>query len=125
MALHLSGNLGAGKTTLVRGLLRGLGFEGRVKSPTFTLVEPYAVSSLYLYHFDFYRFIRPNELLDSGFREYFNDASVCLVEWPEKAGENLPAPDIKIDLTVEGDGRNATISAHTEVGNDCLTHLED
>ncbi len=125
MALHLSGNLGAGKTTLVRGLLRGLGFEGRVKSPTFTLVEPYAVSSLYLYHFDFYRFVRPNELLDSGFRDYFNDASVCLVEWPEKAGENLPAPDIKIDLTVEGDGRNATISAHTEVGNDCLTHLED
>jgi tRNA threonylcarbamoyladenosine biosynthesis protein TsaE len=123
--LFLTGNLGAGKTTLVRGLLHGLGFEGRVKSPTFTLVEPYTISSLYLYHFDFYRFNRPNEWLDSGFRDYFNSASICLVEWPEKAGGHLPAPDLKIDLAIAGTGRDATISAHTEVGNACLTHLED
>src|SRR5688572_19776887 len=84
--LHLRGELGAGKTTVVRGLLRALGYGGRVKSPTYTLVEPYAISKLHLYHFDFYRFKDRTEWLSSGFREYFNDAALCLVEWPERAG---------------------------------------
>jgi tRNA threonylcarbamoyladenosine biosynthesis protein TsaE len=87
MVVYLSGELGAGKTTLVRGVLRGLGYEGKVKSPTFTLVEVYEVSRLYLYHFDFYRFSDPRELGEAGFREYFNPRSVCLVEWPEKSNK--------------------------------------
>src|SRR5882724_7434688 len=96
--IFLSGDLGAGKTTLTRGVLRGLGFEGRVKSPTYTLVELYEVSRLNLYHFDFYRFADPQEWLESGFRDLFNETNICLVEWPEKAGELLPPSDLTIRL---------------------------
>ncbi len=122
MVIHLHGDLGAGKTTLARGILRGLGYQGHVKSPTFTLLEPYEFSRLYLYHFDFYRFIDPRELEDSGFREYFNPESICLVEWPEKAPD-LPAADLSITLRVAGTGREAAITAHTEVGRRCLDTL--
>jgi tRNA threonylcarbamoyladenosine biosynthesis protein TsaE len=122
MVIHLCGDLGAGKTTLARGILRGLGHEGRVKSPTFTLVEPYEFSRLYLYHFDFYRFLDQQELEDSGFRDYFNAESVCLVEWPEKAPD-LPAADLKIEMRPEGDGRAMRITAHTEAGRRCLDKL--
>ena len=124
MVIYLSGDLGAGKTTLARGVLRGLGITERVKSPTFTLLELYTISSLYLYHFDFYRFNRSDEWADAGFREYFNSESVCLVEWPEKAGGQLPAPDVKIEMEVDGSGRSVTISAHTEAGNNCLKRLQ-
>ncbi|HSQ04081.1 MAG TPA: tRNA (adenosine(37)-N6)-threonylcarbamoyltransferase complex ATPase subunit type 1 TsaE, partial [Burkholderiales bacterium] len=93
MVVYLTGELGAGKTTLVRGILRDLGFPGRVKSPTFSLVEVYEVSSLYLYHFDFYRFTKGSEWRESGLGEHFNPESVCLVEWPEKA-TGLPGPDL-------------------------------
>lgn len=123
MAIYLSGDLGAGKTTLARGLLRGLGYEGKVKSPTFTLVEVYEVSRLYLYHFDFYRINHPRELEEAGFREYFNPASVCLVEWPEKAAAELPAADLKILLQVEGPGRRVGICAATEAGKLCLERI--
>ncbi len=123
MVVHLSGDLGAGKTTLARGILRGLGFEGRVKSPTFTLLEPYKFSRLYLYHFDFYRFLDPQELEETGFREYFNAESVCVVEWPEKAPD-LPAADLKIDMRAEAQGRTVDITAHTEVGRRCLEQLK-
>ena len=92
LTVHLHGELGAGKTTLVRGLLRGLGHPGRVKSPSYALVEPYALSKLNLYHFDFYRFKDQSEWLSSGFREHFNPESLCVVEWPERAGELLPPP---------------------------------
>src|SRR5512145_1675729 len=92
--LFISGDLGAGKTTLVRGLLRGLGHPGRAKSPTYALVEPYSFPSLDLYHFDFYRFKDRSEWLSSGFREYFNPQAFCVVEWPEKAGELLGTPDL-------------------------------
>jgi len=124
MVIYLSGDLGAGKTTLARGVLRGLGITERIKSPTFTLLELYTISSLYLYHFDFYRFNRSDDWADAGFREYFNSESVCLVEWPEKAGGQLPAPDVKIEMEVDGSGRSVTISTHTEAGNNCLKRLQ-
>src|SRR5207249_2706923 len=92
--LHLSGELGSGKTTLVRGLLRALGVQGPVKSPTYAWVEPYSVSRLDLYHFDFYRFDKKTEWLSSGLREYFRPDAVCIVEWPERAGSVLPSPDL-------------------------------
>ena len=125
MVVYLSGDLGAGKTTLARGVLRGLGFEGRVKSPTFTLVEPYAISRLYLYHFDFYRFTgshNPREFREAGFGEYFNAESVCLVEWPEKAA-GLPAADLRVVLNVQGLGRQVAIFADSEAGASCLEKL--
>lgn len=123
LVIYLCGELGAGKTTLVRGLLRELGVKERVKSPTYTLVEPYLISGLYLYHFDFYRFSRSDEWAEAGFRDYFNRESICLVEWPEKAGGQLPAPDLRIVMEVDGNGRSITVSADTEAGQDCLVRL--
>jgi len=120
----LSGDLGSGKTTLVRGILRGLGYQQKVKSPTYTLVEHYNPSKLDLYHFDFYRFNDPQEWLDAGFRDYFEPRNVCLVEWPERAGDLLPVPDLKISLDAEGDGRRARVSAQTEHGKHCLDCLQ-
>jgi len=124
LVIYLSGELGAGKTTLARGLLRGLGYDGRVKSPSFTLVEPYELSRLYLYHFDFYRFNNPIELEDAGFREIFDGEAVCLVEWPEKAGAALPAADLGISIQAAGTGRQVAIIAATEAGRRCLKQLE-
>lgn len=121
--IFLSGELGSGKTTLVRGCLRALGFKGRVKSPTFALVESYIISSLYLHHFDFYRFQDPSEWLDAGFRDTFGSAAVCLVEWPEKAGDLLPDPDLWIALEHIDGGREARIAAHTARGRSCLNRL--
>jgi tRNA threonylcarbamoyladenosine biosynthesis protein TsaE len=112
--VHLRGDLGAGKTTVVRGLLRGLGYAGRVKSPTYTLLEPYELSRLHLYHFDFYRLEDPNEWLKTGFREYFNDALACVVEWPERAGPLLPPPDLDVHLEFAGSGRRATLEGRSD-----------
>jgi tRNA threonylcarbamoyladenosine biosynthesis protein TsaE len=113
---HLRGELGAGKTTLVRGVLRGLGWQGAVKSPTYTLVEVYEVSRLNLHHFDFYRFHDPREWIDAGFRESFNGRNVSLVEWPEKAEGLLPPPDVEIALSASGSGRNASLQASSPIG---------
>ena len=123
LVIYLSGELGAGKTTLARGILRGLGYDGRVKSPSFALVEPYSFSRLYLYHFDFYRFTDPRELEEAGFREYFNPDSVCLVEWPENAAGVVPAADIRIEMKIAGSGRQLEIDADTEAGRRCLKQL--
>jgi tRNA threonylcarbamoyladenosine biosynthesis protein TsaE len=114
--LYLSGELGSGKTTLVRGLLRALGHAGRVKSPSYPLVELYVLSSLNFYHFDFYRIRDQAEWLDSGFREYFNAQSACVVEWPERAGGRLPPPTLAVLLEIAGSGRRATLSADTPAG---------
>lgn len=123
LAIWLVGDLGAGKTTLSRGLVRALGYAGRVKSPTYTLVEIYPFSSFNLYHFDLYRFVDPEEWLDAGFREYFNPESICLVEWPEKGGALLPRPDLEIRLEIDGDGRLARLSGKTEEGRRCVERL--
>lgn len=123
LSLYLHGDLGSGKTTLARGLLRGLGHTGRVKSPSYALVEVYTISRLNLYHFDFYRFRDPKEWRDAGFSEYFNESSVCLVEWPEKAAGLLPPADLDIALEFAGDGRDLNIRAGTESGKACLDRL--
>ncbi|MDD2832891.1 MAG: tRNA (adenosine(37)-N6)-threonylcarbamoyltransferase complex ATPase subunit type 1 TsaE [Methylotenera sp.] len=125
LTIYLHGDLGAGKTTLVRGLLHGLGFVGRVKSPTYTIVEPYEITRggdppLNLYHFDLYRFNDEDEWESAGFRDYFNARSVCLIEWPEKAAHILPVPDIDIQLALSGSGRRVTISPHTAHAKKCL-----
>jgi tRNA threonylcarbamoyladenosine biosynthesis protein TsaE len=121
--LHLRGDLGAGKSTLVRGLLRALGYAGRVKSPTYTLVEAYEVSSLHFYHFDFYRFKDRSEWLSSGFREYFDPRTFCVVEWPEKAGELLGPPDLDVLLQFSGEGRKASLEARSAAGASWLSSL--
>ena len=123
--IYLSGDLGAGKTTFTRGLLRELGFAGRVKSPTYALVELYTVSSLNLYHFDFYRFRDPEEWHEAGFRDLFNEHNICLVEWPEKAQDLLPQPDVKLTLATTPDfARVALLSSHTALGRAMLTRLQ-
>jgi len=114
--LHLRGELGTGKTTLVRGCLRALGESGRIKSPTYSLVELYSISSLNLYHFDFYRFNDKNEWLSAGFGELFGPDSACIVEWPERAGDLLPRPDVDVHLAIEGDGRRAVLTSCSEAG---------
>jgi len=123
MVVTLSGELGAGKTTLVRGLLRGFHIAGPVKSPTYTLVEPYSVSSLYLYHFDFYRLGGSEEWEAAGFREYFRDDAICLIEWPERAGPLLPSPDLHIVLEVIDEGRRCTLTAKSGRAEACLPAL--
>jgi tRNA threonylcarbamoyladenosine biosynthesis protein TsaE len=121
--IYLEGDLGAGKTTLVRGLLQKLCTGITAKSPTFTLVEPYVISGLHLYHFDFYRFNFPEEFLDAGLDEYFANAGVCLVEWPDKAAPYLPPPDLEIRFEYAGAGRRARISAKSERGRQWLKSL--
>lgn len=118
--LWLRGDLGAGKTALVRAALRCLGVEGPVKSPTFTLLEPYVVSSLRFHHFDFYRFSEAAEFDAAGFRELFGPGSVCAVEWPERAQGRLPTADLSIALQVKDDGRVAHCAAASEAGARCL-----
>lgn len=125
LVIYLSGDLGAGKTTLVRALLRALGHQGKVKSPTYVLVELYTVSRLDFYHFDFYRFDNPSEWLDAGFRDYFRNDAVCLVEWPEKAGNLLPSPDLRITLRFAGQGRDVEISAGTDAGQRIIAQLRE
>jgi tRNA threonylcarbamoyladenosine biosynthesis protein TsaE len=121
--VYLDGDLGAGKTTLVRGLLRKVGAGGTAKSPTYTLVEPYVISGLNLYHFDFYRFNSPEEFLDAGLDEYFSDSGLCLVEWPDRAQPYLPAADLRIRMLHEGSGRLASIAANSERGRQWLATL--
>lgn len=116
VSFWLEGDLGAGKTTLARGLLRGLGFAGRVKSPTYTLVELYPFSRFNLYHFDLYRLVSASEWEDAGFREYFNSNSLCLVEWPDKAGDLLPAPDLRIHIAPLDEGRVLRLSGRLAGG---------
>jgi tRNA threonylcarbamoyladenosine biosynthesis protein TsaE len=124
LVIWLEGELGSGKTTLVRGLLRALGERGAVKSPTYTLVELHPVSGLDLYHFDFYRFSQPEEYLDAGLDEYFDGLGVCVVEWPDRAAPYLPAADVLLRLAHAGGGRTASVQAQGERGGQCLALLK-
>lgn len=123
LQVHFSGELGAGKTTLIREILRALGFEGKVKSPTYSLLESYEISGLYLYHFDLYRVTDPAELEQRGFRELFGGPGVCFVEWPERAAGWLPEPDLTVRMEFD-DGRRTTVSPSSEVGNACMIRLK-
>jgi len=124
LVVYLRGELGAGKTTVVRGALRALGHAGPVKSPTYALVEVYAVSRLNLHHFDFYRFHDPREWIDAGFRESFDGLNVSLVEWPEKAAGMLPPADLEIALALHGTGRNAELTSSSTAGQRCLDRID-
>jgi tRNA threonylcarbamoyladenosine biosynthesis protein TsaE len=121
--IHLSGELGAGKTAFVRALLRESGIKGRIKSPSYALLESYKVFNLYFYHFDFYRFSDPREWLDAGFRDLLRDEAVVLIEWPERAEGLLPLPDLHISLAYAGLGREATLTAHTARGQLWLNEI--
>ena len=119
--LLLSGPLGAGKTTFARHLLRSLGATGRIKSPTYALLEPYELPGLKASHLDFYRFDDPREWLDAGLREVFEQPGLKLAEWPDKAGTLLPVPDLRLQITPHDDGhRDVTVHANTPRGVELL-----
>ncbi|MFY0729186.1 tRNA (adenosine(37)-N6)-threonylcarbamoyltransferase complex ATPase subunit type 1 TsaE [Pseudomonas sp. NFX15] len=107
--IFLEGNLGMGKTTLSRGIIRGLGHVGAVKSPTFTLVEPYEIGAIRAFHFDLYRLVDPEELEFLGIRDYFEDDALCLIEWPGKGAGFLPKPDLTITISPHNSGRSLKI----------------
>ncbi|MCK5716725.1 MAG: tRNA (adenosine(37)-N6)-threonylcarbamoyltransferase complex ATPase subunit type 1 TsaE [Thiomargarita sp.] len=113
---HLGGDLGVGKTTLVRGFLHGMGYTGIVKSPTYTLVESYPFDQKTIFHFDFYRLGDPEELEYMGIREYFKQDTICLIEWPEKGNGFTPPPDIYISISHDADTRIVDLHAHSEPG---------
>jgi tRNA threonylcarbamoyladenosine biosynthesis protein TsaE len=127
LTIYLHGDLGAGKTALTRALLHAAGHTGKVKSPTYTLAEPYQVAlggrGVQVIHFDLYRMSSPEEFLDAGFREDFNKDNICIVEWPEKGEPVLPPPDLNITLHVSGEGRDVELQALSDLGLLCLDRL--
>ena len=123
MVIYLHGDLGAGKTTLVSGVLNAMGYAGRVKSPTYTLVEPYHASGLDLRHFDLYRLHNEEEWEAAGFRDEFDGHNIFFIEWPKKALSFIPQADVEINFEILNQGRNVEILANTEMGRQCLEHL--
>lgn len=127
LCVFLQGQLGAGKTTFVRGFLSAVGVQERVKSPTYTLVEPYLLGGMSYYHFDLYRLKSPFELEDLGIRDYFNAQSVCLFEWPEKACDCLPKPDVTVNIEILSDHtleREVILTSTTKAGQFLIDTLK-
>ncbi|WP_025732086.1 tRNA (adenosine(37)-N6)-threonylcarbamoyltransferase complex ATPase subunit type 1 TsaE [Carnimonas nigrificans] len=122
--VFLEGELGAGKTTLTRGVLRGAGFNGAVKSPTYTLLEPYNIAERRIYHFDLYRLADPEELEFIGARDLFKEKGLYLVEWPSRGEGGLPAPDLRIHIDVLESGRKACITAYSDAGARAVAALD-
>ncbi|WP_404463272.1 tRNA (adenosine(37)-N6)-threonylcarbamoyltransferase complex ATPase subunit type 1 TsaE [Vreelandella aquamarina] len=122
--VYLEGDLGAGKTTLTRGILRAYGYQGAVKSPTYTLVEPYEFGEQRIYHLDLYRLADPEELEFMGGRDVLADDALCLIEWPSRGEGWLPAPDLRIQLSVVDQGRTALLTAGSPLGQRVVEQLE-
>ncbi len=123
IVVYLYGDLGAGKTTLTRGFVQGMGHNGHVKSPTYTLVEPYELNEWQVYHFDLYRLSDPEELEYMGIRDYFADNCCCFIEWPEKGHGMIKAPDLQINLAYSDEQRILSVQAKTALGTQVLTEL--
>ena len=123
LLILLNGDLGAGKTTLSRGILNGLGHRGSVKSPTYTLVEPYDLEVGKVFHFDLYRLVDPEELYDIGFNDYLSESQLCMIEWPDKGGSLLPKADISMQINSNGTGRQVILMAQTSLGSQCVNEL--
>jgi len=123
MIIHLHGDLGAGKTTLVRGVLNSFGYSERVKSPTYTLVEPYHIAGLDLLHFDLYRLQNEQEWESAGFRDDHDGKKIFIIEWANKGGNSIPQADIEINIEILPAGRKAELHANTTLGKQCLERL--
>lgn len=121
--IHLQGDLGAGKTTFSRGFLQSLNFNGNVKSPTYTLVEPYELKDITVFHFDLYRLHHPQELIELGMEDYCDDHSICLIEWPDKGGDFVPAADIICHLQLSEAGRCLTLYANNAMAKNIIESL--
>lgn len=123
VTLYLNGPLGTGKTTLSRGIIQGLGHKGKVKSPTYTLVEEYRLQDKNIYHFDLYRLSDPEELEFMGIRDYFTENSICLIEWAEKGQGLLAEPDLLVNIDYTNNARNVQLIAKSKLGNNIIKHL--